>query len=220
MPHPWSRRSSALLLSVACGAAIFGLGCGASRVKTSEAPTANDGGLGVAVDPLAVLPRPLDTAKESDSVATLRTPLPPETISGLVRRYFEAYHARSAQPIEADLDDVILDLHETPGGVGDRVKIYWITDFTQKVKGLPYDQLEVEQMYRSQDVEVYARETLGQPGRPPRPSAMGADDVLVRIPIATPRLGADILFGDDITLLLRRDGTAYKIHGELQNVPR
>jgi hypothetical protein len=195
-------------------------GCGATRVKTSEAPAPNDGGFGVAVDPLAVLPRPVDTAKESDSVATLRTPLPPEAISGLVRRYFEAYHARSPQPIEGDLDDVIIDLRETPTGAGDRLKMYWIVDFTTKVKGLPYDQVDVEQMYRSQDVEVYARETLGQPGRPPRPSAMGADDVLVRIPIATPRLGADVLFGDEITLLLRRDGTSYKIHGEQAITPR
>jgi len=189
-------------------------------VKTSEAPAQNDGGLGVAVDPLAVLPRPVDTAKGSDAVTTLRTPLPTEAVAGLVHRYFEAYHARSSQPIEGDLDDVIVDLRELAGGVGDRAKMYWVVDFTQKVKSLPYDQVDVEQMYRSQDVEVYARETLGQPGRPPRPNAMGADDVLVRIPIATPRLGADVLFGDDILLLLRRQGSVYKIHGELANVPR
>ncbi|MEO7096957.1 MAG: hypothetical protein ABI175_27105 [Polyangiales bacterium] len=199
---------------------IAGAGCGATRVKTSEAPAQSDGGFGVAVDPLAELPRPVDVAKESDSVATLRAPLPPEMIAGLVRRYFDAYHTRSSQPIEADLDEVIVDLHELPNGAGDRTKMYWIADFSAKVKGLPYDQVEVEQMYRSQDVEVYSRETLGQPGRPPRPTSMGADDVLVRIPIATPRLGADILFGDEIVLLLRRVGTAYKIHGELINVPR
>jgi hypothetical protein len=217
MPPLSSRRSSELF---ALPLLLLVASCGATRVKTSEAPAPNDGGLGVAVDPLAVLPRPVDTAKESDSVATLRTPLPPETVAGLVRRYFEAFHARSSQPIENDLDDVILDLRELPNGAGDRAKQYWIGDFNARVKGLPYDQVDVEQMYRSQDVEVYARETLGQPGRPPRPSAMGADDVLVRIPIATPRLGADVLFGDEITLLLRRDGSTYKIHGELSNVPR
>ena len=198
------------------------MACGATRVKTSEAPAPNDGGLGVAVDPLAELPRPVDTAKESDSVTTLRTPLPAETVAGLVRRYFEAFHARSAGPVEADLDDIIIDLRGGggSGGMGDRAKMYWIADFNQRVKGLPFDQVEVEQMYRSQDVEIYARETLGQPGRPPLPPSMGADDVLVRIPIATPRLGADILFGDEITLLLRREGSSYKIRGELNVVPR
>ena len=49
---------------------------------------------------------------------------------------------------------------------------------------------------------------------------MGVDDVLVRIPIATPRLGADLLFGEEIKVLLRRDGNRYRIHGYGEIVPK
>jgi hypothetical protein len=90
----------------------------------------------------------------------------------------------------------------------------------QRLKTTSFDQLEIDQMYDPQQVEVYAREELGQPGRPPRPPSMGADDVLVRIPVATPRVGADVLFGDEIKLLLRRVGETYKIHGYGELVPR
>ena len=42
---------------------------------------------------------------------------------------------------------------------------------------------------------------------------MREGDALVRFPIATSRVGSEKLFGDEITLLLRRDGASYKIAG-------
>jgi hypothetical protein len=132
---------------------------------------------------------------------------------------FEAFHMRSAASLEPDVDDIVIDLRDT-GAMGDRARVYWISDMTARMKNAPFDQVEVDQMYRSQEVEVYARDELGQPGRPPRPNAMGPDDVLVRVPIATPRLGADPLFGEEIRLLLRRVDTGYKIHGYFEIPPR
>jgi len=75
-------------------------------------------------------------------------------------------------------------------------------------------------MYRPQDIEIYAREELGVSGRPSRPNSMAADDLFVRIPVATQRVGADVLFGDEIRLLLRRDGSRYKIRGYGEVVPK
>jgi hypothetical protein len=40
---------------------------------------------------------------------------------------------------------------------------------------------------------------------------VSGDDVLVRVVIATPRVGRTRLFGDEITFLLRPSGGAYKI---------
>jgi hypothetical protein len=49
---------------------------------------------------------------------------------------------------------------------------------------------------------------------------MGEGDLLVRIPVATPRVGADVLFGDEIKLLLRRDGARYRVRGYGEVVPK
>lgn len=218
--RPRSSRPSSLRFSSAL-ACVAALGCGAQHLRTLDAPPEADGGGVAPVDPQSTLPRPLDVAREGDVVATLRAPLPSEAIAEVVRRLFEAFHARSTASVEDDLDDTILDLRiDSSGAVGDRPKGYFLSDLAQRMKASSFDQLDVEQMYRSQEVEVYAREELGQPGRPPRPPSMAADDVLVRVPIATPRVGADALFGDEIKLLLRRAGRGYKIHGYGELVPR
>ncbi len=207
--------------ALACLVLLVGAGCGARPLRTSEARTESDAGA-VPVDPVTSLPRPADLAKAGDTVAALRTPLPEAAVLGVVRHLFEAFHARSTAPIEPDLDELIVDIREASSlpSPGDRMKFYFLTDLATRLKGAPFDQLDLEQMYHSQEVELYAREDLGMPGRPQRPNAMGPDDVLVRIPIATPRLGADVLFGEEIRLLLRREGTTYRIHGYFESVPR
>ncbi len=194
--------------------------CGAQRLKTLDAPPDRDSGPVAPVDPESALPKPTDFGKTTDVVATLRAPVPAQEIAGIVHRLFEMFHEKSTAVLEPDLDDTIVDLN-VPPQLGDQPKAYWVQNLQyQRLKTTAFDQLDVDQMYRTQDVETYAREDLGQPGRPPRPAAMGADDVLVRIPVATPRVGADVLFGDEIKLLLRRVGPTYKIHGYGEIVPR
>jgi len=195
-------------------------GCGAQHLKTLDTPPDEDAGPVAPVDPQSALPKPKDVAKTNDVVATLRAPVPQEAVDALVHHLFEMFHDRSTAPLEDDLDDTIVDL-DIPPTMGDMQRAYWTMNvMTPRLKATSFDQLEVDQMYRPQDVETYAREDLGQPGRPPRPSSMGPDDLLVRIPIATPRLGADVLFGDEIKLLLRRVGSTYKLHGYGEIVPR
>lgn len=195
-------------------------GCGAQRLKTLDAPPEQDAGPVAPVDPQSALPKPADFGSTSDVVASLRAPVPPEEVAAIVHRLFETFHDRSTSPIEGDLDEIIVDLN-VPPTYGDQQKTYWLQNLQfQRLKTTSFDQLEVDQMYRPQEVETYAREELGQPGRPPRPASMGPDDLLVRIPIATPRVGADVLFGDEIKLLLKRAGSTYKIHGYGEIVPR
>jgi hypothetical protein len=209
-----SRRSE---IAFACALAL--VGCGAQRLHTLDAPADQDAGPVAPVDPQSALPKPSDTAKPGDVVATLRAPVPPEEIAAIVHRLFQTFHERSTAAIEPDLDELIADLNVPPQA--DQTKIYWLINLqTQRLKTTSFDQLEIDQMYDPQQVETYAREELGQPGRPPRPPSMGADDVLVRIPIATARVGADVLFGDEIKLLLRRVGETYKVRGYGEVVPR
>jgi hypothetical protein len=220
MRHRKSRASDrSIAFAIACAFSIVIAGCGARRLHTLEAPPDQDAGPVAPVDPTPALPKPTDVTASGAVVATLRAPVPPEQIAAIVHRLFQAFHERSTAAIEPDLDDVISDLGYPPQP--DQPKTYWVINLQmQRLKTTSFDQLEIDQMYDPQQVETYAREELGQPGRPPRPPSMGADDVLVRIPIATPRVGADVLFGDEIKLLLRRVGETYKIHGYGEVVPR
>ncbi len=166
----------------------------------------------VPTDPTSAVPRAADVAMPGDTTATLRAPVPDEVALALVERLFRTFHARTATMLEPDLDDYIVDL-SPEGGVGGRQRPSWVWELQNRVRAAAFDALDIDQMYRPGEVEIYGTEDLGLPGRPSRPSAMGNDEVLVRIPIATTRVGADVLFGEEILLLLRRDGGRYKIRG-------
>lgn len=191
--------------------------CGPRPMRTAGSPPPVDS-TGISVDPISSVPGPADRATVTESVVTLRAPVGTEAVMALVRRVFEAFHARDARSLEPDLDDNILDVKaEGP----QKARWQFVNELGARMKSTTaFEQLDVDAMYRPQDVEIYAYGELGLPGRPSRPAAMGTDDVLVRIPVATPRLGADILFGDEIRLLLRRDGARYRIRGYGEVVPR
>lgn len=208
-----SSRLSELLLVVLPLAA-----CGPHVVRTADSPP-TAGSEGLPIEPVSTLPKPSDRANVGDGVATLRAPVSTEQVMALVRRLFEAFHARDTAAIEPDLDDNIVDLRSD--GESTRVRLSVISDWKMRMKGTQaFEQLEVEAMYRPQDVEIWARDELGLPGRPARPVSMTEGDLLVRIPVATPRVGADVLFGDEIKLLLRRDGARYRVRGYGELVPK
>ena len=216
MPIPWSKPSKLAVLAFVL-APVFGA-CGAGALKTADAPHP-ESSTGVPVDPVSSVPAPGDRAAAVEGVATLRAPVSTEAVMALVRRVFEAFHARETSNLEPDLDDAIVDVRAE----GEITKVRWqfVNELKLRMKSTnAFEQLDVELMYRAQDVEIFARDELGLPGRPSKPASMGADDLLVRIPIATPRLGADILFGDEIRLLLRRDGARYRIRGYGEVVPK
>ena len=223
MPHrslkPSDRLRAPLARALVAACAIVGVGCSAAPLRTREAPPDDGAGSVVPTDPTTALPRASDVARSSDTAATLRPPVPDEVALALVARVFGAFHARSAQQIEPDVDDYVVDV--TPeGGSGGRPRASWIWELQNRLRTGAFDALDVDQMYRPSDVEIYGVEDLGLPGRPTRPASMGPDETLVRVPIATPRVGADVLFGDEILLLLRRDGARFKIRGYGERYPR
>jgi hypothetical protein len=216
MPSHLSKRSSGVLaVVVALGLAAA---CSPRPLRTADSPPPVDS-KGIAVDPISSVPGAADKATVTDSVVTLRAPVATEAVMALVRRVFEAFHARDARALDVDLDDSIVDVRADNQPI--KQKWQFLNEMTSRMKATAaFEQLDVDAMYRPADVEIYAYAELGLPGRPSRPTSMSNDDLLVRIPIATPRLGADILFGDEIRLLLRRDGARYRIRGYGEVVPR
>jgi len=196
----------------------FAAACSAKPLRTAGSPPPADSN-GIAVDPISSVPGATDKATATDTVVTLRAPVGTEAVMALVRRVFEAFHARDARALDVDLDDSVVDVRADNQPI--KQKWQFLNEMTSRMKATTaFEQLDVDAMYRPADVEIYAYAELGLPGRPSRPTVMSNDDVLVRIPIATPRLGADVLFGDEIRLLLRRDGSRYRIRGYGEVVPR
>lgn len=213
-----SSRPSDRLLAIAGALLLCVAGCGPRALRTADAPP-TAGSAGVPVEPVSTLPKPCDRAAAGEGVVTLRAPVSTEQVMAMVRRLFEAFHARDTNGFELDLDDYLVDLRSDGESVRPRSQL--VNELRQRMKGTQaFEQLEVEAMYRPQDVEIWAREELGLPGRPTRPQAMADGELLVRIPVATPRVGADILFGDEIKLLLRRDGARYRVRGYGELVPK
>ena len=83
-----------------------------------------------------------------------------------------------------------------------------------KLRNFEYQRLAGAEIARLADLEKHTFDTLGQPGSPPRPTSMRPGDLYVRVPIATPRLGSEQLFGDVLVLLLRREDGRLKIAGQ------
>ena len=76
-----------------------------------------------------------------------------------------------------------------------------------------YAKLAGAEVARLDRIERYAYDELGTSGAPDRPPEMQPGDLLARVPIATPRIGAEPLFGDVVVLLLRREDGRFKIAG-------
>lgn len=209
--NPPSRPSDRLLaLTLASGL----LACGASSRPPSypttdrheEARRLPDG---VALDPLSA-PTPPTSRGESPSPGpvALRPPLPIEAAVGVLRRSLEAITQQdmaALQPLLAPRGAWLNPQSNTSAPLA--------THFRERIRRLDYGQLTGIPLIREADAEVYTADDLAgaPPGRPPRPQEMKPEDVLLKVRILTPRLGADRLFGDELLVLLRPEQGSYQI---------
>lgn len=83
----------------------------------------------------------------------------------------------------------------------------------ERFRRLDYFQLVGKSLWRESDAEVYGYGDLEtpEPGRPSRPPEMQEGDVLVRVKILVPHVGADRLFGDEADVLLRPSANRFRI---------
>ncbi len=184
-------------------------GCGAppaaaTPVDVPPPPRRPDG---VLIEPPPALPVAADRA-EARGVVALREPLPDEAIASLITLYLRGWTSESVDALDALLvaEAVSLDAaHRTRAALRE--------SWRAKMQSLDYKKLAGAQLARMDRLERFELADVGAPGAPPRPPEMRAGDVLVRVPIATPRVGAEQLFPDVLVLLLRREEGRYRIAG-------
>ena len=163
---------------------------------------------GVALEPPAAMPEPSDRA-EARGVVALREPLADKDVEDVVRAYIRAFEREDDQALIQLLAADAVSLGRQ-GSSRQQLIDVWRT----KMKSFEYQRLAGLEVARLSQLERHTFETLGGPGAPARPPEMRPGDLYIRVPIATPRVGSEQLFGDTLVLLLRREDGRLKIAGQ------
>lgn len=163
---------------------------------------------GVVLEQPPAMPAPADRAPAKGVVA-LREPLADKDVEDVVRAYLRAFEREDDQALQE-----LLATEAAPLGRPGTSRIHLMELWKAKMRNFEYQRLAGVEVARISQIEKYTYDTLGAPGTPPRPPEMKAGDLYVRVPIATPRIGSEQLFGDVLVLLLRREDGRLKIAGQ------
>lgn len=203
-----TRRTSTRSSAVAVVAFAIGA-CGRAGWETAtevpESPRRPDG---VALEPPPAMPPPSDRA-EARGVVALREPLADEEVEDVVRAYLRAFEREDERALLHLLAAEASSLGRQGSSRQPLIDVWRL-----KMKSFEYQQIAGLEVARVSQLERHTYETLGGPGAPARPDEMRPGDLYVRVPIATPRIGSEQLFGDVLVLLLRREDDRLKIAGQ------
>lgn len=183
---------------------------------------------GVAIDSISAPPPARDRAEAAEGLVTLRTPLGVDRAVAAVEELFRKIVVEDGEGLESlfTRDALQVSSASPAAGAGQtpQALLFWQGRFRK----LDYTRLAGELVYRDAELHIYrAEDALDAPLHPAihldtlSPSAASGafvgNEVVVRVPILTPRLGADRLFGDELILWLRRDGDRYRISRVLED---
>jgi hypothetical protein len=205
----WSDSDSPAAV-VALTLAVLLAGCAGRAPLTTavELPSLPRHPDGVMLDPPAAVPVALERASARGVVA-LREPAGEEDALRAVHDFVQGFVRGDKGAIHQMLADHATQLDSRGFGTAESLGAF----FDLRLRSFDYTKLAGTEVYRADQVEHYAYEELGGGGGRPRPGEMREGDVLVRVPILTPRVGNDRLFGDVVVLLLRREEGRFKLAG-------
>jgi hypothetical protein len=204
---------------------LFCAGCATTEpalfATASELPTKHRHPDGVALDLASAPPPTRERAASDEGLCTLRTPLGVDVAVGTVALLFQRILREDTDGLDQvftrDAVAVLAQGATMGGGMSQTpsYSLWWGNRFHK----LDYTKLAGETIYRESELEVYRSEDLKTAAAPSslRIDGMGETDVVIRVPIATARIGQDRLFGDELVLWLRREGETYKIYRSLED---
>jgi hypothetical protein len=207
--------------------ALFGLsasgslGCASTsgRAAASEIEAGQRRPDGVAIDKTSLPPKARDQAEAADGLVTLRAPLGVDRAILAVNELFRKVVLEDTEGLESLFTRDALAVTTTAPSAGPaqtpQAALFW----QQRFRRLDYTKLAGETIFRPADLEIYrAEDALETPPHPAiRLDALNDNDVVIRVPVLTPHVGADRLFGDEIIVWLRREGDRYRIYRLLED---
>jgi hypothetical protein len=171
----------------------------------------------VAIDPASAPPPAEDRAAAGDGLVTLRTPLGVDVAITAVAEFFKRIVLEDGEGLTELFTRDALAIMPNPGGQGQTPSagLWW----EQRFRRLDYGKLAGEPIYRESELEIYRGEDVLEASPHPaiQTETLDDNDVIVRVPIITARIGADRLLGDEIVVWLRRDGPRFKIYRLLED---
>lgn len=198
------------LVKLGIGAGL--LGCSSRELEASTHAPATPAELrprppGLAVDPIFSLPSATSEAKSDHGLLVLTTPADVDSARATIRRFFGAVLREEGKELGALFEDqasVILDKSGKRSPAGP----WW----QQRLARLDYTAAAGVEVYRDSRIETYCPEDIARLDRVRLALLpLGNTDLVVRVPIETPRVARTRLFGDEIWFVLRPGPSGYRI---------
>jgi hypothetical protein len=175
-----------------------------TAVSLPDTPRRPDG---VVLEPSPAMPAVEDTSSGASSVVALREPLGGDAAVSLVRSLVRAFEHEDIEALQGLLTD-----DAVPIGGGRPSRGALVDQWRTRLKNLDYGRLKGTEVVRLDRIERFAFPDLDpKAGAGARPSEMKPGDLLLRVPVAAPRVGSEQLFGDVLVLVVRREGREYRI---------
>lgn len=163
---------------------------------------------GVAVDLEGALPPPAARADTDAALVALREPVAPDAALEVVREFFQAVRRTDMPALRLTISP-----EATAAPIGAAAGPPADAQWDRRLRKFDYRTLGGSTLFLDSAVEIYRYGDLDNlvGDRPARPSLMAPTDVLIRVPIATTRIGVDRVFGDEMLFVVRRVDRAFRI---------
>ena len=216
-PHRKRGLADSLLPAVA-GAALLAACGGAAGLGPESGEKLKRRPDGVAIDPISAPPPARDRASVADGLVTLRTPLGVDRALATVEELFRKIVLEDGEGLEAVFTRDAVAVTGAPPSGGPPGNITALPFWQGRFRKLDYTKLAGEPLYREAEIQIFRADDTPDalPHPAVRPESLGDNDVVLRVPILTTRVGAERLFGDEIVLWMRREGDAYRIYRALE----
>jgi hypothetical protein len=219
--RPSSRTSSSLSILAACLVSLLSSlsACGgAASLGPADGEKVRRRPDGVAIDPISAPPPPRDRATVGEGLVTLRTPLGVDRALATVEELFRKIVQEDAEGLEALFAPQAVSVTNAPPG-GSPGSANALPFWQGRFRRLDYTKLAGEPLYREAEIQIFRPDDTAEalPHGSVRPDTLGENDVVLRVPVLTTRIGAERLFGDELLLFLRRDGDRYRIYRILED---
>jgi hypothetical protein len=159
------------------------------------------------VDPTFQLPAASRQAPAEARLLVLQAPANMQAARATIRQFFQAILAEDTALLERILDEQAW-VQDDKSGARQRAGAFW----RARLSRLEYETLAGQLVYRESEVQTYLAEDALRLGELRRlRMAPEDDDVVIRVPIATPTVGSTRLFGEEIVFLMRPSQKGYII---------
>ena len=146
------------------------------------------------------------TASTNGHVVSLKEPTDTALATHTVRAFFQAISQKNTQLLSSTITPAAQAFFLDSDARAPLAR-HWSRRFSKYA----YEEFANDPPYVEHSIETYRLSEQTLPGRPQLPRDMSPQDLFVRVPILRTTIGYDRVFGDEIRLLLKWNGSRFQI---------